>query len=151
MSDEKKEKDLKPIAKGHVKEKSGLEKFLSAFSSEDIRYVIDYIVHDELIPGIRDTAVDFVVSGIEMFFYGSSSGRRRGLRSRRGGETHYSYGSYFERNNSYSRDRVDRGYRSDRYDFSTIEFDSRGEAESVIFAMEECLDHYDGVATVADL
>lgn len=139
MADEK--RDIKPIATGRVKKDSALDKLTRVFFSADLKTVIDYAVEEYIVPGFKDTAVNM----FEMWLFGE----RRS--SRRGG-SHVSYERMFDRDRrSRNSDRVDRNLRSDRYDFSAIELDSRGEAESVVFAMTELLDKYDGEATVSDL
>ena len=140
MSDIKK-KDIKQVAEGHVKKDTALDKVTKVFFSADLKTVIEYAIDEYIIPGFKDTAVNV----FEMWLFGER-------RSRRIGGSHVSYERMYDRDRrSRNNDRVDRNLRSDRYDFSAIELDSRGEAESVIFAMSELLDRYDGEATVADL
>jgi hypothetical protein len=139
MADDKKQ--IQQIAKGHEKKETALDKFTKVFFSADARSVLENIFEDYIVPGIKNTAL----SAFEMFLFGSTSRRR-------GGTTHVSYDKSFEcGRNTRSNSRMDSNLRSDRYDFSAIELETRGEAESVIFAMQELLDKYDGEATVADL
>lgn len=144
---EREKKEVKQIAKGKKTERTLAEKAGALFLSEDTRTVKNYIIWDVLIPGLKNAFADVVIGGIEMALFGSSRGRRLS----RGGETHVSYNGYFDRGGrSSSSNRVDRSSRPDKYDFGSIMLDSRGEAEEVVFAMEELVNKYDE-ATVADL
>lgn len=137
-------KMIQPVVKGRVKEDTVLDKFTRVFFSADAKSVVEVIVEDFIVPGFKN----MVVSAVETALYGAPTRRSRG-------STHVSYDRMFDRDrrsgSSSRMDRRDRSTRSDRYDFSTIELDTRGEAEKVIFAMEDLLDKYDGEATVADL
>lgn len=147
MAEEKDKKEIRQIAKGKKTERSLAEKAGDLFLSEDTRTVKNYIFHEVLIPGLKTAFADVIIGGIEMALFGSSRGRR----SSRGGETRVSYNGYYDRG-SYggSSSRMDRSGRPDKYDFGSIMLDSRGEAEEVVYAMEELVRKYDE-ATVADL
>lgn len=141
MAEEKKE--VKQIVKGSVKEKSLAEKAGDLFLSEDAKTVKEYFLWNILIPGFKNAIADVV----EVMLFGSGRGRR----SSRGGETHVSYNGYYDRSSrSNSGSRMDRANRPDKYDFSSICLDTRGDAEEVVYAMEELVKKY-GEATVADL
>ena len=143
MAEEKDRKIIMPVAKGRVKEETVLDRFTKMFFSADARSVVEVIVEDFVVPGFKN----MVVSAVETALYGTPSRRGRG-------STHVSYERMYDRDRrsgvSSRMERRDRSTRADRYDFSAIELDTRGEAEKVIFAMEDLLDKYKE-ATVADL
>lgn len=145
---EQQKKEIKPVAKGRVKEKSVGSKVAGAFLSEDSRTVGNYIIWDVLVPGLKNAVADMVIGGIEMALFGSTRGSRS---SRSGGGKVVSYSSYYDSGRSASSRRtVDRSDHSSKYDFSDILLDTRGEAEDVVSSMEELVRNY-GEASVADL
>lgn len=146
MADEKKE--IKPVVKGRIKEKSLGDKAAEAFLSEDTRNVKNYIVWDVLIPGIKNAIADVVIGGIEMALFGSTRGSRRS--SSNTGRSHVSYNTCYDSDRDDRRARVGRSDRTSKYDFSDILLDTRGDAEEVISSMEELVDRYHE-ATVMDL
>lgn len=143
MAEEKK-KELKPIAKGHVKEKGLGEKAAEAILSEDTKTVGSYILWDVIIPSVKNTIADMVIGGIEMVLFGSSRGSRRSKSGSR-----VSYSGYYD--SKFDRDEP-RGYRDRRnqYSYDDILLDDRGEAEEVVSTMEDLVRRY-GEASVADL
>ena len=146
---EENKREVKPIVKGKVHEKNLGEKAAEAFLSEDTRTVKNYILWDVIVPAIKNTLADVVIGGIEMVLFGSSRGSRN--RTQRGGATRVSYTDYYEGpSNGESNSRVGDRFRDDKYSYSDILLDTRGEAEDVITTMEELIDRY-GEATVADL
>ena len=146
MADDKKE--VKQVAKGHVKEKGVSDRIADAFLSEDTRTVGNYILWDVFIPGIKNAIADVVIGGLEMAFFGNTRGRRR---YDSGGGSRVSYSNYYRDNDrGYSNSRVDRNYRSSRNVHSDILLDTRDDAEEVLLSMEELVHKY-GEATVADL
>lgn len=145
MAEEKKE--IKPVAKGRIKQKGVGDKVAGALLSEDTRTVGNYIVWDVLVPAIKNTIADVIIGGIETALFGSTRGSRSGRR----GSGSVSYTSYYDSGRDRrSRDRLDRSDRSSKYDFSDILLDTRGEAEDVVSSMEELVRRY-GEASVADL
>ena len=140
-------KEIKPVAKGRIKEKGVGEKIADSFLSEDTRSVGNYILWDVFIPSIKNTFADIIIGGIEMALFGNARGRRRSG----GGESRVSYQSYYRDNDhSSSNSRVDRHYRSSRSGYNDIVLETRDEAENVRISMEELIGKY-GEATVADL
>lgn len=142
--DEEKKEINKPVAKGVVKQ-SEMKQIANSFISEDVHNVKSYIIMDVLIPAAKKAISDVIVNGIDMILYGESGGNRR-----RGRSTYVSYSDYSRGYDS--RDRRDsRRDREESRNVSTDEviFDCRADAEDVLSAMEEILDHY-GVVRVAD-
>ena len=145
MAEEKKE--IKPIAKGHIKEKGLTDKAAEAIFSEDTRTVGNYILWDVIIPSFKNTIADMVIGGIEMVLFGSSRGSRR-----KRGDSRVSYAGYYEGSSRYDRgdSRVDYRDRNRQYSYDDILLDDRGEAEEVVSTMEDLVRKY-GEASVADL
>lgn len=133
------EKAIQGTAK--VKKGNELRKLTDIFISEDIANVKSYIVQDVLIPTIKKAISDIIKNGIDMILYGSSGSIRSNSTADR-----ISYSKYYDPNNRYiSREsKVRSGFRCD-----DVIFDNRGEAETVLFRMNELIDNY-GMATVAD-
>lgn len=149
-----KEKDyekrqLKKVVKGKVKvkKKSEARKFADTFISEDIQNIKSYVIGEVLIPAAKKALSDIVTNGIDMLLYGEAGVSKR----RSSNSSRVSYSRYYE---DERRDRRDRERYSSRsrsgYNFDDISFETRGEAESVLFAMEEEIDNY-GIVSVSDL
>lgn len=139
--DKKLEKVVSGAAK--VKKKSEARKLTDIFISEDVTNVKSYVFFDVLVPAIKKAIDDIVSDGIHMILYGGK-GRKHDNRPS---------GSKVSYNRMYDDDR--REIRSgssagSRFDYDNIIFDSRGDAESVLMAMEEVINLY-GVVRVADL
>ena len=136
-------KKVEKARQGTAKVKKGneLRKLTDIFISEDIANVKSYIVLDVLIPTIKKAISDIIKNGIDMILYGSSGSIRLNSTADR-----ISYSKYYDTNNRYiSREsKVRSGFRCD-----DVIFDNRGEAETVLFRMNELIDNY-GMATVAD-
>lgn len=122
-----------------IKKKSDIRKFTDIFIAEDLQSVKDYILWDVLIPYAKDTIEDI----IHVMLRGKDnvSSRRKTAGSR------ISYGRYYEKNER-------REYESNRarpaFDYGDIIFESRGDAEVVLMAMDEALQKF-GVVSVGDL
>lgn len=109
------------------------------------------IIGDVVKPAIKETVSDVVAHLFDMvedairmqLFPDGGGGRKK--RGRYGGET-VSYGGYYRS----GRDR-ERKYASARsaFDVEDVVFRTRGEAEKVLWLMEDAIDHY-GVVTVGD-
>lgn len=133
------EKAIQGTAK--VKKGNELRKLTDIFISEDIANVKSYIVLDVLIPTIKKAISDIIKNGIDMILYGSSGSIRLNSTADR-----ISYSKYYNPNNHYisGESKVRSGFRCD-----DVIFGNRGEAETVLFRMNELIDNY-GMATVAD-
>lgn len=139
-------KKVDKIVNGKVttKKKTGLQKFRSELLSSDIDNVKDYIFLDVLIPTIKEAISDIVKNGIDMVLY---SNGRSSNKNKRPSEF-VSYDKRYSSNKSndrYARERVSTGYNVD-----DIILETRGEAEDVLYRMDELIDRY-GIVSVADL
>lgn len=143
---------LEKIVKGKVrtKKKSSTSKFIDTFISEDAHTVKDYILNEIIIPTAKETLADIVKNSIEMMLWGSSSSGRSRSRNTRSGGSRVSYQRYYD-DDRRDRDRERYSVRTrSGYNFDDIKFDTRGDAENVLIAMEQEIDNY-GIVSVADL
>jgi hypothetical protein len=124
-----------------TKKKTGLRKLADVFLAEDRENVKSYIFMDVIVPSIRNGIRDVVTNGIDMLLYGSAG------KSKKNATSKVSYRSYYEQN-----DREKRIVPSTKegFDYDDIIFASRGDAESVLSALEDIIEQY-GVASVGDL
>lgn len=139
--DKKVEKVISGSAK--PKKKGEMQKFADVFISEDVGNVKSYILMDVLVPAIKKAISDIVTNGIDMILYGET-GRTRKASS----GTKVSYGKFYDREPDRRRERL----ASSRggYDYDDIVFETRGDAESVLDAMNDIISQY-GVVSVGDL
>lgn len=136
-------REIKKVVSGTIKtkKKSGIRKLTDVFVSEDASNVKSYVLMDVLVPALKKAIDDIVSDGIHMVLYGSSGrGKRRPVDS-------VSY-------TNYSSKRDERRYSEPRsrtgFDYDDIVFDSRGEAEKVLVAMDSIMEDYKMVR-VADM
>lgn len=145
-------KTVKKIASGKVAPKNGLQKVTEEFIAENIENVKAYIWHDIIVPAAKSLALDIIRDGSEMML----EGRVRGNGSRK--SSYISYDSKSDRRSSYTGyNSVSRSDTSDKassrsslYHFDNIVVATRGEAEDILFTMEEIISEYE-IVTVADL
>ena len=144
-------KQLKKIITGSVvtKKKSLGKKFWETFfgEGENFSSVSQYVIHDVIVPAIKDLVADTVKGGIEMMLFGDT----KGSRTRRDGNR--SFVNYGGVNTSRDRDRnrFTQTNRRARHNFDDIVLESRGEAEEVLSVLVELIDSDYRQATVADL
>ena len=142
--DKKVEKVISGSAK--PKKKGEMQKFADVFISEDVGNVKSYILMDVLVPAIKKAISDIVTNGIDMILYGET-GRTRKASS----GTKVSYGKFYDREPDRRRERL----ASSRggYDYDDIVFETRGDAESVLDAMNDIISQYGvvGVGVLYDL
>lgn len=138
------DKKITPVVSGaaKVKKKSEVKKLTDVFISEDISTVKSYALMEVLVPAIKKAISDIVTNGIDMILYGEAG------HSKKHGASKISYGSY------YKGDRERRDYTANRVrgalDYDDIIFDTRGDAEAVLTAMDDVIEQY-GVVSVGDL
>lgn len=150
---EKPKKEIQKVVTGHVseKKKSGVQKAADNFISEDAPNVFSYVFTDIIVPTVKDLLADIGKSAIDMIFYGgetsgSNRNRGRGSSSRRSSYGHVDYREYYDER---ERRRVDhKTYVRSRQSME-FTFDTRADAEEVLFQMNDILDRY-GVISVLD-
>lgn len=138
------EKKTEKVVIGNVKQrkKSGLAKAGEAFDLGDVGSVKNYILMDILIPSLKRAISDIVCNGINMLL----GEPNRGKSSVPGRKVAYrQYYSSSEERRDYARPKS----RS-QYSYDDIIFETRGDAEEVLFRMEELVKKFD-VVSVADL
>lgn len=130
-----------------TKKKSGVQKFADVFIAEDVSNVKSYILNDIIIPTIKRALYDSFTDGLDMMLNGASGQRYRGRRD----GTRYSYDKAYSRA-SYQRDSRNESSTRTRggFDYDTILFSNRGDAERVLMELEELISQY-GIASVQDL
>lgn len=138
------EKQIEKVVTGTVrtKKKSEARKLADIFISEDIANVKSYILMDVLIPTVKKAISDIVTNGIDMILYGESGHTKRNTVASK-----VSYSSLYNRGSDRREARVDRVKSG--FDYDDIIFDSRGDAEAVLSAMEDIIEQF-GVVSVGD-
>lgn len=109
------------------------------FVCEDIDNISEFIIRDVVVPTIKDIAI----GSLEMLFYGEFRGKKTYSRnkSRNGSKTYVSY-------DQTSRQRRDtESSRKARFDFDSIAWESRGEAEEILDLLIDVIEE-DGEVTV---
>lgn len=137
------EKRVEKVISGTVKpkKKSEMQKFADVFISEDVNNVKSYIVMDVLVPAIKKAISDIVTNGIDMILYGEA-----GKSKKNSTESKVSYQKYYD---SGKKDYTAPKSRTS-YEYDELLFETRGDAESVLDAMNEIIAQYE-VVSVADL
>ena len=135
------EKRVEKVVTGNVKTRKNSEakKLANVFIAEDISTVKNYIWMDVLVPTIKKAVSDIITNGIDMILYGGHGRPKNST-----GASKVSYSSYYK--NEERRSEPER-YRT--YDYDTIEFERRTEAEEVLYRMRDLRNQY-GIVRVAD-
>lgn len=135
-SNKSKEKKVEKVVSGKVKKKG---KFLDIIFSEDFDSVKDYIIFDVVIPNAKKIISEIVTKGSDMLLYGEA----RSTSTKKTNTTKVSYNRYYDDSETYHR------VRTGRYSFDDILLDSRGEAEELLFELNELIGEY-GIVSVAN-
>lgn len=137
------ERKTEKVVTGTVKQrkKTGLSKAGSIFMPGDVDSVKSYILMDVLVPSIKRAISDIVCNGINMLLGEPDRGKPGSPGAK------VAYRKYYQ-----SEDRRDyaRPRAQAQYSYDDIIFDNRGDAEEVLYRMEELLERFD-VVSVADL
>jgi len=146
--------EVKAVASGQMKKRSGIRKFFGDFVSDDARDIKDYVIGDILLPAAKDTLFDMITNSVGMALgFGSSNRRpsnRGGSRLDRG--TTSQYGNVVVTDYSgYSNNRAPRRAQPGRYryNFEDIEFRDKRECDDVLFELDGIMGQYNFVS-VAD-
>lgn len=152
--DEPKKPKAEKVISGTAKvQKKPVTKQVAEAMVGDVQEVKSYLLWDVLIPALKDTIVDLIKNGAEALFHAEGSKGSKYVK-RDGRSSYVSYSDYSrdrKRAPRYS-ERERRGRYNPRaaYDFDSIIFDSRADAENVLDLLVESTMQY-GLATVADL
>lgn len=141
MSDEKHaKKKIEKVVTGAVttKKKSGLQKFTNSIISEDVPDIKSYIIGDIVVPMIKDGIEDLV----HLLLRGETGHSKKPLGSR------ISYGSCFGSGNKSQKEREARSVRTG-FEYDDVIFANRGDAEAVLYAMDDIIDQF-GTVSVGD-
>lgn len=111
------------------------------FISEDVNNVKSYIVMDVLVPAIKKAISDIVTNGIDMILYGEAGKSKKNSTASK-----VSYQKYYDGG---KKDYAAPKSRTS-YEYDELLFETRGDAESVLDAMNEIIAQYE-VVSVADL
>lgn len=138
------EKRTEKVVTGNVRQrkKSGLAKAGSIFVPGDVESVKSYILMDVLVPSIKRAISDIICNGINMLLGEPSRGKSGSPGAK------VAYRQYYQDRDerpSYNRLRAQA-----QYSYDDIVFETRGDAEEVLYRMEELLERFD-VVSVADL
>jgi hypothetical protein len=138
------ERRAQKVVTGEVsqRKKTGLSKAASTFLPGDVNSVKSYILMDVLVPSIKRAISDIVCNGINMLLGEPSRGKSASAGAK------VSYRQYYQDRDDrrdYARPRA-----QTQYSYDDVIFQNRGDAEEVLFRMEELLDRFDAVS-VADL
>lgn len=139
------DKKIEKVVTGSVKQrkKTGLSRAASTFMPGDVDSVKSYILMDVLVPSIKRAISDIVCNGINMLLGEPTRGK--------GGNSigaKVNYRQYYrdpDERRDYARPRAQA-----QYSYDDIVFDNRGDAEEVLYRMEELLERFE-VVSVADL
>ena len=118
------EKKVEAVITGAAKtrKKGEMQKFADVFIAEDANNVKSYILMEVIVPAVKKAISDIVTTGIDMILYERDADRVRA-------------GSV--------------GNRRNTPDYDDILFDTRGDAEAVLDAMNDIISQY-GTVSVSD-
>lgn len=136
------ERKVEKVVTGNVKQKkpTNAKKLAELLFPEDLTSIGDYILTDVIIPNITKAVEDIVCNSIHMLFGRPTNSEKKSTAAR------VSYRDcYGDDRKRYSQPRATRSYSYD-----DIVFETRGDAEEVLYRMEELLDRFE-VVSVADL
>ena len=141
------EKKIEKVISGSAKskKKGEMQKFADVFITEDVGNVKNYIFMEVLVPAVKKAISDIVTNGVDMILYGETRQKKNS------NTTKVSYGKYY--GNSREQEQRSSSYRQSGrtgFDYDEIIFETRGDAESVLDAMNEIISQY-GVVSVGDL
>lgn len=131
------EKRLEPVANATARKTKNtmLSKVANAFVPEDVESVKDYILMDVVVPTAKSLIMDTVQT---LLGINSRSSVNRRPASR------VSYGrAYDDARRSYDEPRTRIGY-----DYTELDYDTRGEAERVLDSMDEAVSVYGSVSVL---
>lgn len=137
------EQKLEKVISGKAKKKK--PNLGDIFTTEDIGNVKYYLFQDVLIPNIKKLIHDIVTNGIDMFLYRDGNGGRGSKSS----ISRPSYRKYYDDGRKESRS--DRSEPRNRFGYSDVIVDNRGEAEDILGTLEDACEKYDGFVTVGAL
>lgn len=137
---------LKPVVSGStsIKKKGPLDKVTKALFASDVESIKKYAVEQVVIPTIKQAINSLVSNGISILLWGSpTNGARGGANAPR-----VTYGSYW--NGGYSQPQPpQRRTGLDAFDFDSVVFTFKADADAVLSRMDEIVSQY-GFVTVGN-
>ena len=124
-----------------TKKKSEIRKLADIFISEDVNSVTEYIFLDVIVPALKKAFTDAVKISVDMIVYGESERRKSSTSASK-----VSYRSYYDDR----RERTPVTRSRSQFEYDNILYPTRGDAESVLYAMEDSIEEY-GMVSVGAL
>lgn len=146
-----KEKQLTKVISGTAKTKkrSEMQKFKNGVIENDIYTVGKFVLWDVIIPALKDLIYDVVTNGTDAILF-KGEGR---VKHHKNGSSKINYsGISSSMSRRDERDRIESYSRigGGVFDYDDITYESRGDAEAVLTALEEVIDTFT-FASVGDL
>ena len=143
------EKKVEKVVSGGATsiKKSGVRKTMDNFVANDLASIKDYVVHDVMIPTIKNTVWDIFTNALDIVLFkgeGRIGGRKSGDRT-----ATRNYVNYNRMSDSRSTHRSNE-QRRNAFSFDDILFDTKADAEEVLYHLNSAIAEY-RIATVADL
>lgn len=141
------QKRAKKVVKGSVKvkKKGVIESCVDKFVSEDVPNIQKYLVSEVIIPTLKNTIWDAFTNTLDIVLFGGTGRGRKNTP----GSSRAPYVSYDKCSNN-NRGRTSEEPRRSKYDFSSITFYNKQDAEEVLRQMDAIMDEYK-LVTVSDL
>ena len=135
------EKKVEAVVVGTAKtrKKGELQKFVNEFVPGNFSIIKSDILKNIIVPSLKKAVSDIVKVGIDMILYDGKQTQ----------SSKVSYRNYYDRDN----DKVRAGSSINRFnnlDYDDILFETRGDAETVLDAMNDIISQY-GIVTISDL
>ena len=144
-----KKKEIQKVVKDAVivKKKNPAQAALDKFMKEDVGNIKSYIVHDVIIPTIKNTIWDAFTNSLDMILFGGNGqARKNGAGSSRNAP-YVSYNKMSDNRAGSSRNT--NNSPQNRFDFDSIVFTTNNDAKTVLSQMDAIIDEYK-IVTVAD-
>lgn len=135
------EKKVEAVVVGTAKtrKKGELQKLVNEFVPGNFSIIKSDILRNIIVPSLKKAVSDIVKVGIDMILYDGKQAQ----------SSKVSYRNYYDRDN----DKVRAGSSINRFnnlDYDDILFETRGDAETVLDAMNDIISQY-GIVTISDL
>lgn len=143
-------KKIQKVVKNDVtiKKKNPAQVAFDKFVNEDVGNIKTYIVHDVIIPTIKNTIWDAFTNSLDMILFGGKGGNRTGAGSSRNAP-YVSYNKMSDNRAGSSRNNSN-DENKNPFDFDSIVFATNADAKSVLDNLNASLEEYK-IVSVADL
>lgn len=133
---------LTPVVSGatSVKKKGPLDKVAKALFASDVESIKKYAIEQVVIPTIKQAINSLVSNGISILLWGSPTNQAKN------GSTRVSYGSYWNNGQpQFGQPVPQRRAGFDAFDFDSVVFDFKNDADAVLSRMDEIIANYNFV------